>query len=314
MKRFLTIAGMAIVLNAQASIKVIYGEDNRKDFYETTNELHKKIALSTAAVVGPQFMRTPHPRIFDLFAETLEEFHNICSTEAFSQQPAIAKCSAFLVGPDIMVTAGHCFINAGGTPEEICKTTILLFDFHMKSKTFDPKVNIPLENIHVCKEVIAAELNDKADYAVFKLDRPVFGREPLKFRTEGIISNSTPLVVVGHPSGIPTKIADGGKVTYNRNPTRFSTNLDTFQGNSGSAVFDADTGIIEGILIQGKTDYIPSDSNDYLSCKVVNQCDNNGFECLAGADGVAAAWGETVLRISEALPAINKALNPVEEK
>ena len=50
------------------------------------------------------------------------------------------------------------------------------------------------------------------------------------------LSLDTPLVVIGHPSGLPTKIADGAWVRNNESEYYFVTNLDTFGGNSGSAV------------------------------------------------------------------------------
>ena len=36
----------------------------------------------------------------------------------------------------------------------------------------------------------------------------------------------------------------------------FSTNLDTFHVNSGSPVFNFETGVVEGILVRGALDYV----------------------------------------------------------
>lgn len=52
----------------------------------------------------------------------------------------------------------------------------------------------------------------------------------------------------------------------------FSANLDTFQGNSGSAVFNAETGMIEGILVRGEEDFIP---NQAEMCIEANKCAND---------------------------------------
>jgi V8-like Glu-specific endopeptidase len=195
------------------------------------------------------------------------------------------------------VTAGHCYNGQESSPAEACSNYSWVFGYEMTSESSDPTKKIPSQNVYRCKQVISSELNETLDFTVVKLDRPVVGREPLKFRTTGKIPSSTSLVVIGHPSGLPTKISDGGKVTRNTETTRFSTNLDTFQGNSGSAVFDTKTGSIEGILIQGKSDYTRSNPLDPKSCIVVNKCDENGNNCSAGVQSGPIQFGEVVFRI-----------------
>jgi V8-like Glu-specific endopeptidase len=147
--------------------------------------------------------------------------------------------------------------------------------------------------------VVQAALDNYNDFAIIKLDRKVAGREPLKFRTAGKIADATKLLVIGNPTGLPTKISDGGKVLINSQSNVFVTNLDTFQGNSGSAVFDSTTGQVEGILIQGKTDYVPSISSNPNSCLVVNKCDETGKKCNAPSTyNNPEPAGETVFRIA----------------
>lgn len=307
-----TLTALSLILGlstANASIKVIYGEDNRKDVYQVSNALHLKLTQSTAGMIHlGKVAKTATAGVLDLSnVPTLEAGQNICPTEAFSQQLTAPTCSGFLVGPDTLVTAGHCY-KSFDTPENVCKSFAWVFDYNMKSEEHDPTKGISIKNVYLCKKVVMAKLDANLDYAVIKLDRKVLGREPLKFRTTGKIADTSSLVVVGHPSGLPTKISDAGKVTRNIEPTRFSTTLDTFHGNSGSAVFDSTTGVLEGILIQGKNDYRPSISGNPFSCKVVNQCDDNGSNCSAGPDNGPVVWGEVVLRITEAVNDINAAL------
>jgi V8-like Glu-specific endopeptidase len=309
MKNLLALTTLVLAFNVQAGIKVIYGKDNRQDIYQVTNALHKRLALSTAAMVPVKnFQKSLKGNYFDLQGvQTLERAQNVCSSEAFSQQPTAAVCSGFLVSPDTIITAGHCY-KAQSTPEAACKGFAWVFDLSMKTATSDPLRNIPVSNVYLCKQVIDAQLNSAADFAVIKLDRPVVGREPLKYRTSGRISNSTSLVVIGHPTGLPMKISAAGKVTRNIDHTRFSTTLDTFHGNSGSAVFDATTGLVEGILIQGKTDYVPSNFNNPRSCLVVNKCDDEAKNCTSGAEEGPIQYGEVVLRLDQVLPAIRRSL------
>lgn len=283
---------------ASAGIEVIYGQDNRQDVYQVSNSLHRRLALSSAAMINTRaFSKGVRTGTYDLEnVVSLERSQNVCASEKFSQQPAAATCSGFLVGPDTLVTAGHCF-KSFSTPEEVCRTFAWVFGFEATSASSDPTKNININNIYTCKKVVDAQLSASTDYAIIKLDRKVVGRQPLTFRKSGRISNSTPLLVIGHPTGIPTKVSPGGRVTRNTEATRFSTTLDTFHGNSGSAVFDATTGQVEGILIQGKTDYVPSKKDDPKSCVVVNKCDDLGNSCLGGAEQGPVQWGEVVLRI-----------------
>jgi V8-like Glu-specific endopeptidase len=301
------------VSSAFAGPKVIYGIDNRRDVFETSNALHLKLAKSTAAMVEKTKMtKSMSINSFDLQGtRTLERGLNICSSEKFSQQPLAATCSGFLVGNDTIVTAGHCY-KSFDLPENVCKNFSWVFDYNMKSDAHDPTKSISIANIYHCKSVVKAVLDNQMDYAIIKLDRPVVGREPLKFRTSGKIDANAPLMVIGHPSGLPTKISDGARVTRNDEPTRFSSTLDTFQGNSGSAVFNSQTGLVEGILIMGKNDYVPN-SRPSPTCMVVNQCDENAMNCTGGFEPGTVEKGEVVLRI-EKIAALITAANVKKKK
>lgn len=309
MKQLLALTSLTLLsFAAHAEIKVIYGKDNRQDVYQVTNAMHKNLAASTAGMINvAHFQKSSKQGFFDLRGtQTLERAQNICPSEAFSQQQVAPTCSGFLVSPDTIVTAGHCY-KSFSTPEDVCKKFAWVFDYNMKSASHNPTRDIPIQNVYVCKKVVAAELSATADYAVIKLDRPVVGRAPLKIRTSGKISDKASLVVIGHPTGLPTKVSSAGRVTRNTDPTRFSTTLDTFHGNSGSAVFDAATGVVEGILIQGKNDYLPSKKGDASSCLVVNKCDDLGQNCAAGEEQGPIQWGEVVLRLNQVIPHITAA-------
>lgn len=311
MKKLLALVALSLLTQAaRAGVEVVYGKDNRLDVYKTTDSLHKKLSQSTAAMISVGRFSKAGEGKYDLYGvNTLERAFNVCSSEAFSSQPAAATCSGFLISPDTIVTAGHCY-RARSTPEEACKNYAWIFGFEMNSEKADPSKGITLSNIYLCKEVLFSELNPTHDYAIIKLDRKVVGRSPLKFRASGKVSDSTSLVVIGHPTGIPTKISAGGKITRNLLPTTFSTNLDTFHGNSGSAVFDAKTGLVEGILIQGKNDYLPSKKDDPKSCLIVNTCDDNAENCAAGVDPGAVQWGEVVFRITTISDKLTKLVQP----
>jgi len=310
MKKICFTVTLAMTISAaNAGTNVVYGQDDRKDIFQTSNTLHFTLAKSTAGMIHKSmFVNTMKANSFDLQnTTTLERAENVCTSEKFIDQPLAPTCSGFLVGPDTLITAGHCY-KSFDKLENVCKDFAWVFDYDMKSANHDPTKNISISNIYNCKSVSTAQMDGLYDFAIIKLDRKVVGRSPLKYRTTGKLSNSTSLVVIGHPTGLPTKISDNGKVTYNNEVTRFSTTLDTFHGNSGSAVFDAKTGLVEGILIMGKNDYRPSIYSNPGSCKIVNKCDDSAKNCSAGAESGTVQYGEVVLRIEKIKTLISKAL------
>ncbi len=246
-------------------LDVIYGEDNRIDVFESTNMAHVELAKSTAAMIDGGSLIIDSNEI-EINASTLEK-RGICSHERFSKQITPANCSGFLVAPNVLVTAGHCIRSAAD-----CRDNKWVFDFKVDHAE-QGKVFVPSSNAYSCKKIISQSLNGatKDDYAVIELDRKVTDRKPLKFRRSGKVTTGTPLVVIGHPTGLPTKIADGANVRSLQSKY-FVANLDTYGGNSGSAVFNARTLEVEGILVRGDTDYIYDRT---YGCQVSNICKND---------------------------------------
>jgi hypothetical protein len=64
------------------------------------------------------------------------------------------------------------------------------------------------DNVYKCEKIIERSLSraTKDDYALIKLARKVKGRTPLKFRKAGTVQVNDDILVIGHPSGLPTKL------------------------------------------------------------------------------------------------------------
>ena len=164
----------------------------------------------------------------------------------------------------LSATAGHC-ANAGNV------TTILfVFGFRMEDAT-TPVTRIPNKDIYRGKLVVGrAEQAAGPDWGLIQLDRPVTGRTILKVRRTARIGDTAPVSVIGHPSGLPVKFAADANVRDNTPTAFFVANLDTYGGNSGSPVFDAN-GVVEGILVRGEADYVSNGT-----CNVSKVCPSTG--------------------------------------
>ncbi|UPT74636.1 MAG: serine protease [Elusimicrobiota bacterium] len=257
-------AALRLTASAQVDGQVIYGSDDRIDLYQTENTKLRSMADSTVALVNASSVKA-EGAVAKLDVDPYGPGMGLCKDEPFYEQVTAAFCSGSLIAPDIIMTAGHCI-----TSDSSCANTKFVFGFSVKEKGKMP-TSVPTSEVYGCKKLLGRDqVNDGADWALIKLDRPVTGHAPLKL-SKGAIANKTPIVVIGHPAGLPTKIAGGAEVRDNSKNGYFIANLDTYGGNSGSAVFNARTGLVEGILVRGETDYVYRGS-----CRVSNVCTNEG--------------------------------------
>ncbi|HAZ14588.1 MAG: hypothetical protein A2X86_00860 [Bdellovibrionales bacterium GWA2_49_15] len=265
---------LTLVSTAQASApKVIYGVDNRQEIGEYPDARFREMALSVAGKVrkfklqssrfGENFVDFPHTM--------LSYSQNVCSKERYADQYTLPHCTGFLIAPDLIMTAGHCVTN-----QMDCDTSSWIFDYLPQTEYLEKK------NVYNCVRIVQQELSSSffkmRDYAIIQLDRKAGPeRRPLKLRLEGKVRVGTPVVVIGHPTGLPLKIADNAKIrSFNimemllpirsmvRRNSYFNSDLDTFAGNSGSPVFNQETGEVEGILVQGAKDYVPAPGEQCL--------------------------------------------------
>lgn len=250
--------------SALAVDKVVYGTDDRLDIFEVSNPMYLELAASTAAMIDRDKVISSNEG-YTVGGTTLSQ-RGICSDAKFADQSTTADCSGFLVGEDLLVTAGHCIQN-----ENDCASRRWVFNYAHFNSDITSQINVGADDVYNCESIVERQLDQvsKNDFALIKLDRKVVGRKPLKFRTEGKIEAGDKILVIGHPTGLPTKVADNAWVRNNDNSVYFSSNLDTFGGNSGSAVFNATTGEVEGILVRGENDYV---YDWFKNCRVPNVC------------------------------------------
>jgi V8-like Glu-specific endopeptidase len=185
-----------------------------------------------------------------LVTENFGISRNLCLEERFREQPVGAFCTGFLVAPDIIATAGHC-VHAANV-QDVC----FVFGFEMVNQS-SPRLVIGNNQIYGGAEIIGrAQVGVGPDWALVRVDRPVTDHAVLKIRTEGKINDNQAVYVIGHPSGLPKKVAGGSAVRENEAPAFFVANTDTYGGNSGSPVFNRDNHVVEGVLVRGETDFV----------------------------------------------------------
>ena len=248
------------------SQKLVYGVDDRQDLYQVADQNIQNLADGVVSLIDMQIINDNGDGTSTISTVPFRNSHNLCSGERFRDQPTGPNCSGFLVAPDIVATAGHC-INQN----DLARTRFV-FGFRMINEN-EAKVVIPNSDIFQgIGLIVREEISTGADFALVRLDRPVTGHSIVAIRRSGKIDDEEDVFVIGHPSGLPLKFANGAQVRDNSPSSFFTANLDTYGGNSGSPVFNEENGVVEGILVRGDTDFVRTISG----CRISNVCPTSG--------------------------------------
>lgn len=245
--------------------RVIYGDDDRKDVYEVDTTWQARASSTVAIVMGHQVQKTASG--YKLETDHYGSVWQLCKSEPFYNQTYGSFCSASLIAPDLILTAGHCVKNLSQ-----CQESRYVFNYSHRSQNGDP-TELGEDDVYSCKELIHSQYAS-ADFAIVRLDRKVKGYAPLGINRSSGLKKGDGLVLIGNPAGLPTKVAAGARVLDNSPKGYFIGDTDSYGGNSGSAVFNSNTGLIEGILVRGSQDFVPTAQGCYKSnyCKGMSDC------------------------------------------
>lgn len=251
-----------------AHITQIYTPDSRRNAAAVRASPHTTLKLNqnfdgVAAIVLTKDLRFDGNH-WHLRTMSYRKKEKLCKGELFDRQPVAAICTAFLIGPNVMATAKHCY-NGRKLDD-----TRFVFGFDGDG-TF--KTKFRPDDVYRGVGKTAGVV----DQVTIKLSRKVLGRHPLTI-DRNIISEGDELYVIGHPAGLPLKYADGAYAHSVADP-KFMANLDVLGGNSGSPVFLRSSHAVVGMLINGKEGY-----TDIGGCNVLQECpaeiDCTGEGCL----------------------------------
>ena len=128
---FLVLIGLATSA-AQADVaqgsssntsKAIYGADSRIDYYNMSSSW-QKVARSTVSLISKSKISQFSTGKAYIQTKSYGFDNNLCSDEQFYYQKTAAFCSGALVGPDLVLTAGHCVEDLVD-----CDSTNVVFEF-----------------------------------------------------------------------------------------------------------------------------------------------------------------------------------------
>lgn len=296
----LTMLALPMMAATALAVPIIYGDDNRVEHSETS-AARKALGDSVVSLWDVSEIESAG-KSFVLKTVTFTDYIQgkrglpLCSDEPYREQATGGFCSGVLVGDDLVLTAGHCVNSA-----ESCNDTKFVFGFAVTAKGGSAPSKVPASNVYSCAKVELSMHESSAspdaelrirdiDYALVRLDRKVTGHKKLAVNPAQNIKAGAELFVIGHPVGLPRKVADGASVRdAGAGQTYFTANLDTYGGSSGSPVFNAGTGLIDGILVRGDVDFVKNpEGTCYSSNKIAND----------------AGEGESVTKINSSILAV----------
>ncbi|MCA8932710.1 MAG: trypsin-like peptidase domain-containing protein [Rhodospirillaceae bacterium] len=266
--------------------QAIYDTDDRTLIGEAPAEA-QELARSVVALVPTTDLQRVGDN-YKVWGLTHGEDLGLCTGVAFSDIQSAADCSGVLIGPDLMLTAGHC------VPDMVqCQAYNYVLGFEVTDR--NPENVVSADQVYSCAGIAHAG-GDVLDFTVVRLDRPVTDRPPIALET-GPLNGGAPITMIGHPSGLPQVLTDNAQVLAVR-PDAYLTNLDAFGGNSGSPVFSA-AGRVAGILVSGQSDFEEIQAAGRRCTKpVYYRCD--GPRCEGGGEVVVRS--DRIGQVSGLLP------------
>jgi V8-like Glu-specific endopeptidase len=286
---FFAISANAQLVQLPQNSQAIYGSDDRSFIDASTNLKIAEISKSVAMIIDQDSLNKKYFHSF-VKAGTLTDTSgvNLCLDEKFAKHHSLNSCTGFLVGPDLIASAGHCFMT-----KEDCDRKKIIFNVRVDNEN-EQGYKVSNNAVYDCSEIIKTEFDSQSnqDYSLIRLKRKVTGRLPLKLRSTGMLQATDKVFMIGYPLGLPQVFSAATAINDNADAHFFKATLDSFEGNSGSPVINARTLEVEGLLVRGEDDFVMDNKTNCLRNAVYNE----------GSQSIPSDKGEGVSRISEIYP------------
>ena len=266
---------------------VVYGADDRLEVHEHPDEGLRRLAQESLVAQVPWWGVEELPGgVRRLSSDGTLADRGVCPDEAFADQVrSNAICSGVLIADDLVLTAGHCVES-----QRDCEAYFYVFNHHLEAE--DTAALVLESDVYSCRELVLREfalMGNVPDYAVIQLDRPVTpDHVPAAIRPATPLEVGDPVAMIGSPNGLPAKIDSGARVA-SVSGEAYVTNVDAFQGHSGSPVFDGEDRL-SGVLVVGRTDFVEQPGEDCL--RVNTLADAEAGEYVQNIASVIAALCE----------------------
>ncbi|MES3038920.1 MAG: serine protease [Bdellovibrionota bacterium] len=294
---------LSMIIFSAKSLAAIYGKDDLVPVFKAPTA-YQNAAKSVAVFTGRNFL-TLAGNQYKLQMWTLDDSAYLCKDSPWHKYEAFpVACTGFLIAPDLMITAGHCMVNFGEATNEVtpqCRDFVFIFDMDFNFGLKVPRV-VQETQVAECAQVIKAVHNSipdpktgksefKDDYALIRLKKPM--PYPLVKLSDVVPAVAERISFIGHPLGTG-KMYGTGKI-LSKEPTYLRSNLDAFEGHSGSPVFNQ-AGEVFGALVRGYPETLIEGQDQ--TCNLINHCDEDGIKCQQN-DLVERHMGEHVQPLSK---------------
>ncbi len=165
--------------------------------------------------------------------------------------------SAVLVGPDLVLSVPHGPNPPAGAA---CADRAFVFGFQRRPGPggicLEPKTGaLPAADVYRCRQVVANGWNEpgQPDLILYRLDRPVSGRQPMRLRRDAQPEPGDEAALVSHPNALPAKVELGTHVVQGPAARSFE-GFHIAAGTSGSPLYDLDTQLVEAAARGGCSD------------------------------------------------------------
>ncbi|WP_413290770.1 trypsin-like serine peptidase [Bdellovibrio sp. HCB337] len=224
---------------------IIWDEDTRTDV--SSNDADLDLAKATAVLFHKHRLSEQADGSFQVPSNPLNKIIPLCQYEKFLDQSLLGHCSGVLLGPSILLTAGHCVKD-----KKDCDDIYITFG---RTEEKAKSGSIPKAEVYTCKRILKSVTGYAKDYALVELDRSVTQAEPVKIGDANELNEKDSIISLSYPLGLPLK-KDSGEIIRNDLMLNFFTaKIDTFGGSSGSPLFNQKKELV-GILSTGTDDFL----------------------------------------------------------